>query len=216
MLAVVEVLKEYKNFLLGANNTIFTDHKHLLSNSTVNDRVFRWKQNIQEFRPILNYIKGHKNIDADALSRLPITDESIEVMLIHPPIDLYNPLLNKNPTDLAFIQHYQNQGQALLRALQEEKHFSKIYHWSLGLIHFQAQEHMPPKIVIPQALQHSTIRWLHSLLGHADITLLSATLRKKFGFQICKTSYPNLCRGANTVSDTINKLLNMDNYLLNK
>ena len=54
MLAIVEVLKEYKNFLLGANISIYTDHKNLLSNSTVNDRVFRWKQKIQEFGPILN------------------------------------------------------------------------------------------------------------------------------------------------------------------
>ena len=69
MLAIVEVLKEYKNFLLGANISIYTDHKNLLSNSTVNDRVFRWKQKIQEFGPILNYMKGHKNIEADALSR---------------------------------------------------------------------------------------------------------------------------------------------------
>ena len=90
MLAIVEVLKEYKKLLLGTNITIFTDHKNLLSNSTVNDRVFRWKQKIQEFGPTLNYIKGHKNIEADTLSQLPITDESIEVMLNHPPIDLYN------------------------------------------------------------------------------------------------------------------------------
>ena len=41
MLAIVEVLKEYRNFLLGANITIFTDHKKLLSNATVNNRVFR-------------------------------------------------------------------------------------------------------------------------------------------------------------------------------
>ena len=109
MLAVVEVLKEYKNFLLEANITIFTDHRDLLSNSTVNDRVFRWKHKIQEFGKIINCIKGHKNIEADALSQLPITNESIEVMLNHPPIDPYNPLLNKNPMDLAFIHHYQNQ-----------------------------------------------------------------------------------------------------------
>ena len=45
MLAIVEVLKEYRNFLLGANITIFTDHKNLLFNSTVSNRVFRWEKN---------------------------------------------------------------------------------------------------------------------------------------------------------------------------
>ena len=92
----------------------------------MNDRAFRWKQKIQEFGPILNYIQGHKNIEADDLSRLPITHDNIEVMLNHPPLDPYNPLLNKNPMDLAFIQHYQRQDQALLKALQEDIHFSKI------------------------------------------------------------------------------------------
>ena len=68
MLAVVEVLKEYCNFLLGARITIFTDHENLLSNATVNNRVFRWKQKIQEFNPIIQYVKGQDNADADALS----------------------------------------------------------------------------------------------------------------------------------------------------
>ena len=120
MLAIVKVLNEYKNFLLGANISIYTDHKNLLSNSTVNDRVFRWKQKIQEFGPVLNYIKGHKNFEADALSRLPIADDNIEVMLNHPPVDPYNPLFNKNPMDLSFIKHYQEQDQALSKALQDD------------------------------------------------------------------------------------------------
>ena len=42
MLAIVEVLKEYRIFLLGAPITVFTDHKNLLSQSSDNNRVFRW------------------------------------------------------------------------------------------------------------------------------------------------------------------------------
>ena len=76
MLAIVEVLKEYRIFLLGAEITIFTDHKNLLSNATVNNRVFRWKQKIQEYGPTIKYIKGQHNIEADALSRLPIDPSS--------------------------------------------------------------------------------------------------------------------------------------------
>ena len=57
MLAIIKVLKEYHNFLLGANYTIFTDHKNFLSNVTVSNRVFIWKQKIQEFVRIKNSIK---------------------------------------------------------------------------------------------------------------------------------------------------------------
>ena len=72
MLATVEVFKEYRNFLSGAQITLHTDQKNILANTTVNDRVLRWKTKIQAFSPILTYVKGHKNIEADALSCLPI------------------------------------------------------------------------------------------------------------------------------------------------
>ena len=53
MLAIMEVLKKYRNFLLGAKIIIHTDHKNLLANSSSNDRVFRWKQKIEEFGPTI-------------------------------------------------------------------------------------------------------------------------------------------------------------------
>ena len=87
MLTIVEVLRECRNFLLGADITIYTDHKNLLSNATVNNRVFRWKQKIQQFGPVIKYIKGHDNVEADALRHLPMDEEAIEVMLNHPPVE---------------------------------------------------------------------------------------------------------------------------------
>ena len=104
MLAIVEFLKEYRNFLLGSNITIYTNHKNLLSNATVNNRVFRWKQKIQEFGPVIKYSKGHNNTEADALSSLPMDTNVIEVMLNHPPLPPKNHLLNKNPLHLELIQ----------------------------------------------------------------------------------------------------------------
>ena len=72
-----------------------TDHKNLLANNNDNDRVFRWKNKIEEYGPTLVFIKGIDNVAADALGRLPITEnleESIEVMLNHPPYFQYDPL----------------------------------------------------------------------------------------------------------------------------
>ena len=179
MLAIVEALKEYKNFLLGANITIYTDHKNLLSNSTVSDRVFRWKQKIQEFGPILNYIKGHENTEADVLSRLPTDNSTIEVMLNHPPVDPYNLLLNKNPMDLTYIHHHQNQDQALLKALIKDKHFSRRSCGTIPLIHFQINDISAPKIVISQTLQLPTVKWMQSSwpCGHYSII---CNLEKEF------------------------------------
>ncbi len=52
MLAIVTVLKEYKNFLYGDDIVIHTDHKNLLSDTSANDHVFRWKHKIDEFSPL--------------------------------------------------------------------------------------------------------------------------------------------------------------------
>jgi len=131
MLAIVEVLKEYRNFLLGANITIYTDYKNLLADATTNNRVFTWKKKIKEYGPVLKYIKGHKNIEADALSRLPMipSEEGMETMLNHSPTDPYNPILNSNPLELSFLQTHQQRDTALLKALNEDKHFFVNSHY---------------------------------------------------------------------------------------
>ena len=105
MLAIVEVLKEYRNFILGAEIVIYTDHKNLLANSSANGRVFRLKQKIEELAPTLHYINGHTNTEADALSRLLAQEfkEGMEVMLNHPPVDPSNPILISYPLDLKLI-----------------------------------------------------------------------------------------------------------------
>ena len=57
----------------------------------------------------------------------------------------------------SFIHHHQNLDQALLKALKEDHHFSRLMCESLSFIHFKSHEAAPPKNVIPQALQYSTV-----------------------------------------------------------
>ena len=108
--------------------------------------------------------------------------ESSEIMLNHPPMDPHNPLLNKNPLDLEFIQQYQKNDQELQKALKEDETFQVHQVGNVDLIHYHNNRMEIPKIVIPYAIQYSTVRWMHSLLGHAGISRLSATLKQHFWF----------------------------------
>ena len=75
LLSIVATLKEFRNILLGQQITVFTDHKNLTYKNFNTERVMRWRLVLEEFGPDLQYIKGERNVVADALSRLEIDDE---------------------------------------------------------------------------------------------------------------------------------------------
>ena len=73
LLSVVEILKEFRSTLLGADIEIYTDHKnltHKLSQYTT-QRVLRWRLQPEEYGPTFHYKDGPSNVVADALSRVP-------------------------------------------------------------------------------------------------------------------------------------------------
>lgn len=73
LLSVVETFREFRDILLGARITVYTDHKNLTGTLTQyqTQRVARWRLLLEEFGPQLLYKKGEQNVVADALSRVP-------------------------------------------------------------------------------------------------------------------------------------------------
>ena len=73
LLSIEETLKEFRNILIGQKITVFTDYKNFVHESELksSQRVIRWRLLLEEYGPEIVYIKCHKNIVTDALSRLP-------------------------------------------------------------------------------------------------------------------------------------------------
>ena len=78
LLAIVETLKEFRNILLGQQITVHTDHKNLTYKQFNTERVMRWRLILEEFGPELRYVPGDKNIVADALSRLELSETELD------------------------------------------------------------------------------------------------------------------------------------------
>ena len=72
LLALVDSVKHWRHYLLGAPFSIRTDHKsleYLQTQPHLSGRLVRWSQYLQEYEFTLKHIRGVDNVVADALSR---------------------------------------------------------------------------------------------------------------------------------------------------
>jgi hypothetical protein len=75
MLSIVATREEFWSLLHGADIRVFTNHKNLMFDTLKTQCVLCWRTKIEEFSPVLHYIKGPRNILADNLSRLHCLDK---------------------------------------------------------------------------------------------------------------------------------------------
>jgi transposase InsO family protein len=182
LLSIVEVLKEFRNILMGQQIIVHTDHENLTYKTQNSDRVMRWRLYIEEYSPDLQYVPGHSNVVADALSRLEIQAEPMEEAFFTDELrsELYcyaaDTLTNADfPLDYSQIS----------RAQLKEKKWLKMHdkkdspYESLNFMF--AGEQVPvlcfkEKMVIPPSLQKRIIDWYHSYLGHPGINRTEETI----------------------------------------
>ena len=76
LLAIVEILRAYRNILLGQTIIIYTDHKNLSFNNFSSNQIRRWRLIVEEYGPEIVNIKDSDNIVADFLSPWPMLPDS--------------------------------------------------------------------------------------------------------------------------------------------
>jgi hypothetical protein len=82
MLAIMHALTKFRQYLVGSKFVVKTDHnslKYFLEQKDLNERQQKWLTKVQAFDFDLEYVKGKKNIVADALSRRPAACSLMEI-----------------------------------------------------------------------------------------------------------------------------------------
>jgi len=179
LLSIVETLKEFRSILFGQQIIVHTDHENLTYKNFTSDRVLRWRLYIEEYSPDLRYIKGSKNIFADALSRLEISDTPHETLLTEEAfstwygyttseIEHFTLDFDSNPLNFANIAVAQKSDADIQKILLLKNTLYQLQSFhgggtSTDLVCFKG------KIVIPNKMQEHVLNWYHTVLCHPGI-----------------------------------------------
>jgi hypothetical protein len=82
MLAIMHALTKFRQYLVGSKFMVKTDHnslKYFLEQKDLSDHQQKWVTKVHEFDFDIEYVKGKKNIVADALSRRPVACSLMEI-----------------------------------------------------------------------------------------------------------------------------------------
>jgi hypothetical protein len=137
-----------------------------------------WRLFIEEYAANLQYIKGVHNVVADALSRLPFTEDgtveealvTIETMGDRFRYDIEEQNFDTHPLSFSMLDKAQILDKTLMKALNLDK---SLYH--LHSFHGEGKTKdlisYKEKNVVPKKLQRHIVDWYHTVLCHPGITI---------------------------------------------
>jgi transposase InsO family protein len=202
MLSMVEALKEFRTMIFGYPIDVYTDHLNWTHDKILrNACVMRWRLFIEDFAPTLHYIKGKKNVEADALSRLHKVAEAFANLSFGYAIktrDEAYALMNEvfeeapwrkfhQPITFAEISRKQKNDPYVLK-LQDQApdRLGEIFE-DIGrktgpdrVLTESSPVDGKSRIVVPLDLRARLLEWYHTKLVHPGVHRLYNTLRQHY------------------------------------
>ena len=152
----------------------------------------RWRLIIEEYGPELCYIKGTHNVTADALSRLPTSDNVVTTQQLAELFALDDVPESSFLLTYGTLYAHQQADEPLLTKLL----CSKVYQ----LRSFRGGDRpyqlicWSGKIVVPSTLQQHVVDWYHTTLCHPGINRTEATIRQHFTWKHLTKQVATTCQ----------------------
>ena len=156
--AILLSLRHFKYYIYGHRTIVKSDHKPLIYNKSpkhARNRNLRWNEEIMDFSPEIEYIKGQANYVADYLSRINTVDC---VQTIDEDTENYINLLIKEQRWKAIIEKIQNSKDKYLI----EDQFKYFINENLKLVRQTISDPTEQQIIVPKDLCKEVMKLCHA------------------------------------------------------
>jgi hypothetical protein len=168
LLSVVETLKEFRMILSGHKIVARTDHKNLIHNDLKSERILRWRLLMEEHGgPETHCVKGPENMVADALSRLPASNNP-EKLCVMPSREELAECFAEDiepawsfPVSVALIKSFQQKNDDLIQKAASEDPTCDISPFRGGAVICHNDN-----VVTPLQLRTHVVKWHHEMSCH--------------------------------------------------
>ena len=160
---------------------ILTDHKNLAFDKAKSTHVRNWRLLLEDFNPVIEYLPGVENEEADTLSRYPmsegpLSDDAVSKALLNYPTNVAH-----FPVSYDAIHQAQEADPDVLKLVDEQPTvYSVVREFGNFKLVCRKFRNDQWRIVLPNSLVDDTIDWYHIYLQHPGVTRMHATIGAYF------------------------------------
>nr|VZI45962.1 unnamed protein product [Spirometra erinaceieuropaei] len=223
LLAIIMFIRQFKHLHVGRRFILRTDHRALQWLRSIKDpmdQLARWQEFLLDFDFKCQFRTGHKQGNADALSRLPNTTNPVDephdavvnaIMVAQPTSYTWSSAQSSDP-DTAIIYYHLARGlskpteQAMLGTSQNARLLLNQWPHLVVLHDFfffrdPSSHHLRP--VVPGCLVDTVLADLHSEFGHSGQRRTELAARTRFWWPQLRTSVTHFCQSCATCASFI-------------